>query len=348
MAGENLVGFRKENLKEALFYEKLDNRRVRCQICFRFCTVLPGEKGFCRNRENIDGSFYSLVYGRPSAVQVDPVEKEPLYHFQPGTSILSIGTAGCTFRCKFCHNWELSQKSIEEMYSTIFLPRNAVTKAKELGIPTISFTYNEPASCYEYLYDTARLAQEEGVKIVFHSNGALNPEPLRALLKYVDGAVIDLKSFSEEFYRKFSQGKLEAVLKSLQIIKKEGVWLEIVNLVIPQRNDSEEELERMCAWIYENLGSETPLHFSRFFPAYKLTNLSPTPISTLERAFEIAKKEGLKFITLGNVPGHEKNTTFCPQCGNKLIEREHFNVLGIYITEGICSHCCTPVPGVFI
>lgn len=347
MAKENIYSVGEGSLKEALFYEKLDNKLLRCQICFRSCIVLPGERGFCLNRENIDGHFYNLVYGRPSAVQVDPVEKEPLYHFKPGTSILSIGTAGCNFRCRFCHNWQLSQKSIEDMYSYQFSPQDAVEKAKELDIPTISFTYNEPAACYEYVHDTAVLAQEKGIRIVFHSNGALKPEPLRGLLKYIDAVTIDFKSFSEEFYRKISQGSLETVLQSLKIIKNEGVWLEIVNLVIPQLNDSEEELKGMCAWIRENLGSEVPLHFSRYFPSYKLTNLPPTPISTLERAFDTANQEGLKFVTLGNVPGHKKNKTFCPKCDNTLVDREHFEVLEINIIEGACSYCRTSVPGVW-
>jgi pyruvate formate lyase activating enzyme len=336
-------------LQEAMHYEKLTEGQVRCRVCFRQCLIAPGGVSFCLNRENRDGTLYNLVYGRPSAVHFEPVEKEPLHHFLPGTDILCIGTAGCNFRCKFCHNWHLSQQSLAEIgFYHELDPEAAVRRAlNRLRLPSISFTYNEPTVCYEYLYDTARLAVAEGVKVVFHSNGSMNPAALRALLPYVSAVVIDLKAFSEDFYREISQGELAHVLGTLQIIKEEGVWLELVNLVIPGLNDNIGEIRKMCRWINENLGAETPLHFSRFFPAYRLTAVPPTPVETLEAAHAVARAEGLQFVSVGNVPGHIHNSTFCPGCGELLIERVHFTVRAINMEAGRCRYCNMSIPGVW-
>ena len=266
-------------LREAMFYKRLANNKVQCGVCFRACTLEEGGRSFCRNKENIDGRLYTLVYGRPSAVHVDPIEKEPSLHMLPGTEILCFGTAGCNFRCKFCHNWHLSQRSIEEMeYTYDLLPEKAVEIALKKNIPTLSFTYNEPTSFYEYVYDIAKIAKKRGLRILWHSNGGMNPQPLKELLQYSDAVTIDLKGFTKKFYRSASSAKLEPVLRTLRIIREEGRWLEIVNLHIPTLNDDPQDVKRMCLWIKENLGEHTPLHFSRFFPAYKLTNLHPTPV----------------------------------------------------------------------
>jgi len=334
-------------LREAMFYKVLAGDEVQCQMCFRKCIIPEGRRGACRNRENRKGKLYSVVYGRPSAVHIDPVEKEPQYHFLPGSEILCIGTAGCNFRCRHCHNWHLSQRSIEEMaYVYDLMPEKAVEQALKNKIPTMSFTYNEPTSFYEYVYDIAKLAKEKGLRIIWHSNGALNPAPLKELLKYTDGVTIDLKGFSQRAYDN-SSAELEPVLRTLKIIKEEGKWLEIVNLVIPTINDDLEEIREMCIWIRENLGVDVPLHFSRFFPAYRLTQLPPTPISTLEKAYEIARKVGLNYVSIGNVPGHKYNSTFCPKCGKKLIHRTHFMVLSNDIEDGKCRFCGQEIPGIW-
>lgn len=336
-------------LREAMFYEQLSNQTVQCGVCFRGCILKDRQRSFCRNKENIGGRLYNLVYAQPSAIQIDPIEKEPAFHMLPGTEILCLGTAGCNFRCKFCQNWHLSQRSLEEMdYTYELLPADAVRLAIDKKIPTLSFTYNEPISFYEYVYDTAKLAKERGLRILWHSNGTLRPLALKEMLKYTDAVTIDLKGFSEEFYKRTSSAELGACLKSLKIIKEEGVWLEIVNLVIPTLNDNPEDIKRMCIWIKENLGQDVPLHFSRFFPAYRLTSLPATPISKLEEAYRIAKEAGLEYVTIGNAPGHKNNSTFCPRCGQRLIQRIHFQVLSNYLKDGNCKFCGHKIPGIWL
>ena len=335
-------------LKEVLFYQKLKDKAVQCKICFRQCLIVNGKRGFCRNRENRGGTLYNIVYAKPSAVHVDPIEKEPQLHMLPGSKIFCIGTAGCNFRCRHCQNWHLSQSSIEEMgYFQDLPPEKVVQEAIKNNTPTISFTYNDPIAFYEYMYDVARIAKKKGLKILWHSNGSLNPEPLKALLKYTDAVTIDLKGFSEKFYKEVSGAKLAPVLETLKTIRAEGVWLELVNLVIPGLNDDHQELREMCRWIKTNLGPETPLHFSRFSPAYQMPHLSPTPIETLEMAYRIAKEEGLQFVTIGNVPGHKYNSTFCPACGRELIHRVHFAVLKNNIRNGKCGFCGRNIPGIW-
>lgn len=334
--------------RETMYYRNIGNDTVECGICFRRCIVAAGDLGYCRNRKNIDGTLYNIVYGKPSAIQVDPVEKEPQHHFLPGSQILCIGTAGCNFHCRFCHNWPLSQRDVETVGRTFERsPADLVEEAQRRGIPTISFTYNEPTSFYEYAYDTAKLAQEAGINVIFHSNGSMSPEPLRALLEYTDAVTIDLKAFDEDFYRDVTEGRLEPVLDTLEIIRQEGVWLEIVNLVIPTLNDDPEQIRQMCRWIATNLGTDIPLHFNRFSPAYRLPTLPATPVDTLEMAYEIAKEEGLQFVVIGNVPGHERNSTFCPECDSPLIERHHFTVNEVHLDDGHCSNCGREIPGIW-
>jgi len=335
-------------IREAMHYRKLSHGRVQCELCFRECIIYEGERGECRNRENHGGVLYNVVYAKPSAIQVDPIEKEPQYHMLPGTSILCFGTAGCNFRCRFCQNWHLSQRSIEEMeYYYILSPDAAVQMALERKIPTISFTYNEPTSFYEWMYDISRQAKAAGVNILWHSNGAMNPTPLKELLRYTDAVTIDLKGFQEQVYARYSSAELEPVLRTLQIIKEEGVWLEIVNLTIPTVNDDPGDVEKMCTWIIETLGPDVPLHFSRFFPAYRLTQLPHTPVETLERSYHIARECGVHYVTLGNVPGHQYNSTICPSCGKTLIRRVHFQVLENHIQNGQCPSCGHTIPGLW-
>jgi pyruvate formate lyase activating enzyme len=335
-------------LREAMFYKKLEGGLTQCLICFRDCVIPPGKRGFCRNRENRNGVLYNLVYGRPSVVDFDPIEKEPQLHMLPGSGILCVGTAGCNFRCRHCHNWHLSQRPIEEMeYFYDFLPEAIVEIALEKNIPTISFTYNEPISFYEYLYDIAKAAKERGLRILWHSNGSLNREPLRELLNYTDAVTVDLKGFTEEFYKNVSSARLAPVLETLKGIKEAGVWLEIVNLVIPTLNDDGGDIRRMCEWIKGHLGADTPLHFSRFVPQYKLGDIAPTPVETLETAHRIAKDAGLEYVTIGNVPGHKYNSTFCPKCERQLIHRVHFTVLENHVKDGHCGFCGQKIPGIW-
>lgn len=335
-----------EGAREAMYYDKLEDGLVQCRLCFRECAIPEGRSGYCRVRKNEDGRLVSLVYGAPSAVHIDPVEKEPQHHFLPGTDILCLGTVGCNFKCRHCHNWHLSQSSPGDLRVYDLPPGKVVELARERGVPTISFTYNDPIVFYEYVYDIARLAREKGVRILWHSNGAINPAPLRELLKYTDAVTIDLKGFSERAYRN-SDAELKPVLRTLKIIREEGVWLEIVNLVIPTINDDPDEIRRMSRWIVENLGPDVPLHFSRFFPNYRLTHLAPTPVSTLEKAYRIAREEGVRYVTLGNLPGHEKNSTFCSGCGERIIHRVHFQVLANHIEAGGCNFCGHKIAGVW-
>jgi pyruvate formate lyase activating enzyme len=334
--------------KEAMFYIKLDeDNKVWCQLCFRKCIIPNGQRGFCRNRENRDGTLYSLVYAQPCAVHIDPIEKEPQLHMLPGSDILCLATVSCNFRCKQCHNWHISHRGPGEVRTYYLPPEQVVLLALENQTPTISFTYTEPTVFYEYMYDIAKIAKTKGVRILFHSNGGMAEEPLKELLKFTDAVTIDLKGFSEDVYRKTYSSELAPVLRTLKIIKEEGIWLEIVNLVIPTVNDNFDDIKRMCIWINENLGEDVPLHFSRFSPAHKLTHLPPTPIETLEKAREIAVNEGLHYVTIGNVPGHKYNSTFCHKCGKCIIKRTHFQVLEDNVVDGKCKFCGQKIPGIW-
>lgn len=333
---------------EVKYYTKLKDKKIRCRTCFRKCVVKPGQRGFCRSRINVGGTYYALTYGRPSALQIDPVEKEPSFHLIPGMSILCTGTACCTNRCKFCHNWHLSQTDIYDIGYWELSAKDVVEIAKSNGCEGLSFTYNEPTVFFEFMFDIMRAGKKEGLRLLFHTNGGIAKEPLSDLLTVTDAVTVDLKAFTETFYRNVSSSRLSPVLETLKKIKAEKVHLEIVNLVIPSLNDNFEDLERMCNFIKEELGDTTPLHFTRFFPNYKLRNLPPTPISTLEKAREIAvDKAGIKFVYIGNVPGHKYNNTFCPGCGKKIIGRSHFEVYSNKIENGRCPYCKTEIPGIW-
>ena len=336
-----------ETLVEARYYTKLDGKRAQCQLCFRKCTIAQGKRGECGVRENREGTLYTLVYGIPCAIHIDPVEKEPFYHVLPGTNMLCLGTAGCNLKCIFCQNWQMAVRTPEETKNVPLSPKEAVNEAIKQGCLSMSFTYNEPTIFYEYMYDIAKLAQEKGLRTYFHTNGTMNPEPLREILKHMDAVCVDLKGFTDEFYEATSNSKLEPVLNTLKIIKEEGVHLEVVNLLIPSLNDNPKDIKNMCTWIKDNLGKDTPLHFLRFFPTYKLLRLPPTPIETLETARQIAIDAELNYVSIGNVPGHKANSTFCPQCGETIINRIHFNVMAKYIYEGKCAFCGYEIPGIW-
>ncbi|MBT9133101.1 MAG: AmmeMemoRadiSam system radical SAM enzyme [Dehalococcoidia bacterium] len=334
-------------LTEARHWARMDGETVQCRLCFRKCIIPEGERGFCRVRVNREGTLYTLVYGKTYTWQFAPIEKDGMYHLLPGSRLLAIATASCNFRCSFCHNWALTQVGPEGRSYREWSPEEVVEAAIRDGARAISGTMNEPTIFFEYLYDIARLARERGLKMQFHTNAGISPEPLRELLQHMDGVVVDLKAFTAEFYQGVAFAEMEPVLNTLRIIREEGVWLEIVNLVIPTLNDDMDKIREMCIWIRDNLGTDVPLHFSRFFPNFKLTRLPPTPIETLEQARAIAIEVGLEFVTIGNVPGHEANSTFCPECGETLIKRRHFEVLANHIEDGKCKFCGHQIPGVW-
>jgi len=331
-----------------MFYEILGDNFVQCCLCFRNCKIAPSKRGFCKTRENREGKLYSLVYSAPCAIQIDPIEKEPSFHMLPGSNMLCIGTAGCNLICKFCHNWHMSFATVEETHNYDVSPEEILDFAKEEGCQTVSFTYNEPTVFYELMLDVMKLAKEEGLKTLFHTNGAMNEAPLRELLNYTDSVTVDLKGFTQEFYSNLLKNALiEPVLKNLKIIKKRNKHLEIVNLVIPTINDNEDDVKRMCIWIKENLGEDVPLHFNRFSPVHKLIYFLPTPIITLEKLKMIANDVGLKYIYIGNVSGHMFNSTYCPECKIRLIYRIHFSVLENNIKNGECRFCKVKIPGIW-
>jgi pyruvate formate lyase activating enzyme len=336
-----------EILKEASFYQKLENKTVQCLLCPRRCIIPDKKRGFCGVRENRAGTLYSLVYAKPCAIHIDPIEKKPLFHFLPSTAAFSIATAGCNLRCKFCQNWQISQAKPEEVEYVYLEPQDLVKRAKESGAPTIAYTYTEPTIFYEYMFDIAKIARKDGLKNIMHSAGHINEEPLRQLCKYLDAANIDLKGFSEKYYNEMSLGNLDSVLKTLKILREEGVWVEITNLILPGYNDDDSTLIKMCLWIKENLGEDTPLHFSRFWPMYKLTALNPTPLETLEKARKIALDCGLRYVYIGNIPGHEAENTHCPRCKKVIIKRTGYTILEINIENGQCKFCGQKIAGIW-
>jgi pyruvate formate lyase activating enzyme len=329
------------------YFTPLEGGEIRCELCPRQCRVPKGKRGACRVRENRDGKYYSLVYGAPCAVHLDPIEKKPFFHVLPATQSFSLATAGCNLQCKFCQNWEISQASPEEVYSYDVSPDLAVKKAKEMGARSIAYTYVEPTIFYEYMLDIGLLAKKAGLLNVCHSNGFINPEPLRDLCKVMDAANIDLKGFTETFYRDLCNGELSPVLETLKILKKEKVHLEITNLVIPTMNDEMSVVREMCIWINKELGPDTPVHFSRFYPLYRLRSLPPTPVSTLDKVRGAALSAGLEYVYIGNVPGHEAENTFCPKCKKRVIQRTGYMVGETHLKGGKCGYCGKPIPGIW-
>ncbi len=331
--------------REALYYEKLSKRRVRCKLCPRYCVVSSGGRGFCRVRENRDGDYYTLVHSNPCAVHIDPIEKKPLFHFLPGTAALSIATAGCNFTCKNCQNYDISQARPDDTVNVELRPGEVVTLAMKYDTPTIAYTYTEPTIFFEYMLETAQVARKNGVLNIYHSNGYINQEALVTLAQFLDGANVDLKGFSDEFYQEITGGTLSPVLQTLKTLKKYGVWLEITNLVIPTMNDSDEMIRELCVWIESELGKATPVHFSRFYPQYKLQNLPPTPVETLRKAADIAHRSGLEYVYIGNVAGVEEENTYCPQCNKIIIGRTGYHVHTYKIEKGTCAFCGGEIAG---
>ncbi len=333
--------------REAMYYEKSGEGQVRCLNCPNTCLLEDGDRGFCRVREAKGGKLYSLAWSNPCAVYVDPIEKKPLFHFLPGTTAFSVATAGCNFRCKYCQNWQISQVRPEETHNLELLPEDVVDWAKREKCRTIAYTYSEPTVFYEYMLETSKMAKVKGIRNIYHSNGYINPEPLERLCQYLDGANVDLKCFTDEFYRTVSAGRLRPVLNTLRTLREKGVHLEITNLVVPGLNDDMNSIENMCSWIKEELGEGVPLHFSRFHPMYKLKNLPATPVETLEMARERAVDVGLNYVYIGNVPGHEGENTYCPKCGRMVIGRRGYQITANNVADGRCRFCGREVGGVW-
>jgi len=336
--------------REAMLYDKLDDERVQCYLCAHRCRIAEAKRGVCYVRENRDGTLYTLVYGRTVSQHVDPIEKKPLAHFYPGTRAYSIATVGCNFRCEWCQNASISQMPRERHFimGEEASPEEIVVAAKETGCRSIAYTYTEPTIFFEYAYDTAKLAHQEDIANVFVTNGFMTSGPgemLDTFDPYLDAANVDLKAFRDETYRQFVGARLQPVLDSLKKMKELGVWLEVTTLIVPGINDDEEELRDAAQFVADELGPETPWHISRFYPGYQMTDRQPTPITTLERALEIGKEEGLRYIYVGNIPG-EANTE-CHDCGELLIRRSGYRILANQIgSGGVCPNCGTPVAGV--
>jgi pyruvate formate lyase activating enzyme len=334
-------------MREAMLYESLENNRVQCHLCAHRCVVKNQKRGICGVRENQNGRLQSLIYARAIARHVDPVEKKPLFHFQPGSRTYSIATVGCNFSCLFCQNADIAQmpRESKRIMGEEFPPEQVVLAARQRGCRSIAYTYTEPTIFFEYAYETAKLAHGSGMKNIFVSNGYMTPEALDLINSYLDAANVDLKSFSDDFYKEQCGAKLAPVLDSLKKLKNMGVWLEITTLVIPTVNDSDQELTKIAQFIME-LGPETPWHVSRFHPSYRLRNVSSTPVATLKRAREIGLQVGLHYVYTGNVPGDQAEKTLCHHCGRLLIDRFGFATGHYDISKGNCPDCQTPVAGV--
>ena len=332
---------------EARHYRKLPDREVECRLCPRNCRLGDKERGYCGVRENIEGTYYTLVYGKVCSLNADPIEKKPFFHFMPGTSALSLATAGCNVNCKFCQNWEISQVRPEQVRSFDLSPAEVVNLARRHNCPSVAYTYSEPVVFFEYMMDTAEAGRRQGLRNAVVTAGHINPEPLAELVKAVDAVKVDLKAFTQEFYTDQVHGSLAPVLEAIKAIHHSRAWLEIVYLLIPTLNDDPADIRRMCRWIIKEIGPDVPLHFSRFHPMYLLKNLPPTPLAILERAHAVALEEGLHFVYIGNVPGHQAENTYCPKCGNMVVRRVGYEVQKIEIRSGLCRFCSHPVPGIW-
>ncbi len=331
----------KLGMKEAMFYDKAAGGAVDCRLCGRLCKgIRPGKSGFCGVRKNVSGKLYSLVYGKACSAAMDPIEKKPLFHFAPGTACLSIATVGCNFRCLHCQNWEISQ-GYGDIGGEDLEPARIVDIAKRQGAKGIAYTYTEPTVFYEYAYDTMRLAKKAGLYNVWVSNGYTSPEAIDRMSSCLHAVNVDVKG-NDEFYRKVCMAPgLQPVYNALLAYKKAGVWIEVTNLVIPGYNDNSRDIKQMVLWIKENLGADTPLHFSAFFPNHKMNDTAPTPTKTLEMCHRIARGEGMRWVYLGNVPGSAYESTRCWKCGKELIKRVGYSVMS---RKERCDGCGTEVP----
>jgi len=336
-------------MHEARLYERLEDAKVRCNLCAHRCTIAEGKRGVCQVRMNKEGALYSLVYGLAISQAIDPVEKKPLFHFYPGTTAFSFATVGCNFRCTFCQNWQISQMVRDEGRITghTVSPEHLAASARHYGCKSIAYTYTEPTIFFEYAYDTAIEAERWGIQSIYVTNGYMTEEMLDAFGKHLHAANVDLKAFSDEFYRKVCGARLQPVLDAIKSMKQRGIWVELTTLVVPDQNDSPEELRDIATFIAQDVGSDTPWHVSRFRPDYNMEDAHPTPVSTLEQARQIGLEAGLRYVYLGNVPGSDGEHTYCYSCNNPLIQRFGFGVLkNVIRPDSTCPHCGAQLDGV--
>jgi pyruvate formate lyase activating enzyme len=333
--------------KRVAMYQEETARGIMCRICPNECVLKEGELSKCNNRKVHNSKLYTLAFGNPCTVNVDPIEKKPLYHFFPGSRAYSIATAGCNLVCLNCQNWSISQTSPDKTRNFTLPPEDVIRECLATGCRSIAYTYSEPTTFYEYVFETATLARKAGIKNVIKSNGYINPEPLKKLCSVIDAANIDLKAFTESTYLKLTGGKLQPVLDSLKVYKDMGIWLEITNLVVPTWSDNPEEIRNMCKWLSANGFKNTPIHFSRFYPIHKLEQLPPTPVDILNKAASTAAEEGLVYAYTGNVPGQELSNTKCPACKAVLVKRQGFRVESNTISGGKCNKCGQPIDGIW-
>jgi len=332
---------------EARHYKKLEGGGIECGICPRHCRITDLERGYCGVRENRDDTYYTLVYGLPCAANIDPIEKKPLFHFHPGTTAFSIATAGCNVNCKFCQNWDISQNRPEQTNNISLAPKEVVGVCKKQKVPAIAYTYSEPVVFYEYMFDSAKKGHEEGIKSVMITGGFIEEKPLAELMPHLDAIKVDLKAIREDYYKNIVNVELRPVLDRLVQMKKAGMWVELVYLIVPTLNDTDEEFRDLSRWVKANLGAETPLHYSRFYPQYLLKDLPPTPESTMQRAHDISKAEGMPFVYLGNLRSHPSESTYCPGCGEVVIGRRGYQIVKYNLEGNRCKSCRREIPGIF-
>ncbi len=327
--------------KTAKFWKKIEDKKIQCSLCNHNCKIDNGELGICNVRKNENGELFTLIYGSTSSMAADPIEKKPLYHFHPGTNAFSMGTVGCNFKCEHCQNYGISTAPSDYFHIQDITPEQVVEYAKKYGCEGVAWTYNEPTIWHEFSYDSSKLVKKAGLYTCYVTNGFIREEPLKEISPYLDAMNIDVKAFSEDFYKKICKARLEPVLNTCILAKKLGIHIELTYLIIPSYNDSTEEIKKFCNWIMDVLGDDTPVHFSRFHPDHKMTNVAMTPMDTMTGAYEIARKSGILYVYLGNVPSGEYENTVCPKCGNTCVRRYGFSISIDGLKNGKCSKCGT-------
>lgn len=333
--------------RESEYYEQLPGNQIRCHICPRECLVNDRQRGNCGNKQNLGGRYYTLVYGEVAALNADPIEKKPFFHFLPGTRALSLGTAGCNFHCKHCQNWEISQRQPEQVRATHAPPEVLVRLARRRGCQSLAYTYNEPTTFLTFMRDTARLGREAGLRSVMVSNGYIQRAPLLDAARYLEAIKVDLKSGTNSFYKQYCDGALKPVQETIKRVHALGKWLEVVYLVVPGLNDSPSVIAQACDWLLRAAGPDTPLHFTRFQPMYRLTNLPATPYETLVRCHRQARAAGMHFVYVGNVPEDTYQHTYCPQCQRIVVKRVGYQIAALDLKAGKCAFCGRKIPGIW-